>query len=72
MKSIFDPNFKYYAAVDTDLRRTFQRVRAEMRQASIARPERRQLAALRQVASIAAPAADGGLIAIGGERARGR
>lgn len=45
MKSILDPSFKYYPSVDTDLRRTFQRIREEMRQASIARSERRQAAA---------------------------
>lgn len=42
MKSILDPSFKYYPSVDTDLRRTFQRIREEMRHASIARLERRQ------------------------------
>jgi hypothetical protein len=72
MKSILDPSFKYYPSVDTDLRRTFQRIREEMRRASIARSERRQPAALRQIAFISPPAADGGLVAIGGERARGR
>jgi hypothetical protein len=55
MKSILDPTFKYYPSVDTDLRRTFQRIRDEMRQARIARSERRQPAALGQIASIAAP-----------------
>jgi hypothetical protein len=42
-ESILDPTFRYYPSVDTDLRRTFQRIREEMRQASIARSERRQL-----------------------------
>jgi hypothetical protein len=55
MKSILDPSFKYYPAVDTDLRRTFQRIREEMRQSRIVRSERRQPAALGQIASIAAP-----------------
>ena len=30
MKSILDSTFKYYPAVQTDLRRTFQRVRQQM------------------------------------------
>jgi hypothetical protein len=55
MKSILDPTFKYYPSVDTDLRRTFQRIREEMRQAGIARSERRQPATPRKLASVAAP-----------------
>jgi hypothetical protein len=54
MKSILDPTFKYYPSVDTDLRRTFQRIREEMRQASNARSERRQPAP-RKIASVATP-----------------
>lgn len=57
MKSILDPAFKYYSSVDTDLRRTFQRIRGEMRQAGIARAERQQCDAPRQIASIATPRA---------------
>jgi hypothetical protein len=55
MKSILDPTFRYYPSVDTDLRRTFQRIREEMRQASIARSERPHSAAPRKIASVAAP-----------------
>jgi hypothetical protein len=55
MKSILDPTFRYYPSVDTDLRRTFQRIRKEMRQASIARSERRHPAAPRKIASVAGP-----------------
>jgi hypothetical protein len=55
MKSILDPTFKYYPSVDTDLRRTFQRIRAEMRQASIARSQRRDPAAAAQIGPFAAP-----------------
>jgi hypothetical protein len=55
MKSILDPTFKYYPSIDTDLRRTFQRIRQEMRQASIVRSSRRQTAASAQVAAFAAP-----------------
>ena len=32
MKSILDPTFTYYSSVDTDLRRTFRKVRQEMRE----------------------------------------
>lgn len=31
MKSILDPTFRYVPSVDTDLRKTFARVRREMR-----------------------------------------
>jgi len=55
MKSILDPTFKYYPSVDTDLRRTFQRIREERRRASNARSEDRQPAAPRKIASVAAP-----------------
>ena len=30
MKSILDPTFRYYSAADTDLHRTFRRVRRQM------------------------------------------
>ncbi len=30
MKSILDPSFRYYKSVETDLKRTFARVRREM------------------------------------------
>jgi hypothetical protein len=55
MKSILDPTFKYYSSVDTDLRRTFLRIREEMRRASNARSERRQPTAPRKIASVATP-----------------
>ncbi len=55
MKSILDPTFKYYPSVDTDLRRTFLRIREQMRQASNARSEGRQPAAPRKIASVVAP-----------------
>ena len=54
MKSILDPTFKYYSSVDTDLRRTFQRIREEVRRANIPRSER-QSDAPRKIASIGAP-----------------
>jgi hypothetical protein len=34
MKSILDPSFRYTASFDTDLRRTFARVRLEGRKAA--------------------------------------
>ena len=30
MKSLLDPSFRYVASADTDLRKTFERVRREM------------------------------------------
>lgn len=32
MKSILDPSFKYTKAVETDLRKTFARIRREMKE----------------------------------------
>jgi hypothetical protein len=55
MKSILDPTFKYYPSVDTDLCRTFQRIREEMRHASIARSNRRSRGASGQIGPFAAP-----------------
>lgn len=37
MKSILDPSFRYTASFDTDLRRTFARVRDEQRRAALGR-----------------------------------
>ena len=65
MKSIRDPSFKHYPSIDTDVRRTFQRIRDEMRQASIARFERQQPAVGGQGASVSAPGGGGRVIAIG-------
>lgn len=31
MRSILDPKFRYYSSANTDVRRTFARVRREMR-----------------------------------------
>ncbi len=33
MRSILDPSFKYTKSVDTDIRKTFARIRREQRQA---------------------------------------
>ena len=45
MKSILDPTFKYYSSVNTDLRRTFWRVRLEMRESRDTRADLRRRAA---------------------------
>lgn len=37
MKSILDPTFRYVPAAQTDIRKTFARVRREMKQAAEAR-----------------------------------
>ena len=55
MKSILDPTFKYYPSGDTDLRRTFHRIREEMRQKSIERSERGQASPSGQIPASAAP-----------------
>jgi hypothetical protein len=34
MKSILDPSFRYHSSVDTDLRKTFARLRKEQRQSA--------------------------------------
>ena len=38
MKSILDPSFRYTKSVETDLRKTFARVRRELRQQQYERP----------------------------------
>lgn len=38
-RSILNPEFRYYRAVDTDLRRTFARIRREMAKAAEAQKE---------------------------------
>lgn len=39
MKSILDPSFKYVPAAKTDLRKTFARIRREMREADRQAPQ---------------------------------
>lgn len=48
MKSILDPSFKYYSASNTDLRRTFERIRQQMaaRAAPIPSPHSKETAQL--------------------------
>ena len=38
MKSVFDPSFKYTPSLNTDLRKTFERVRRERRQLRLRAP----------------------------------
>jgi hypothetical protein len=39
MKSILDPNFRYTSSANTDIRKTFARVRREMRRQAQTRQE---------------------------------
>lgn len=39
MKSILDPTFKYKSAVETDLRETFKRIRAEQKKQQQSKPQ---------------------------------
>jgi hypothetical protein len=51
MKSILDPSFRYTASFDTDLRKTFARIRTEQRPGA-ERPARAAPAPLATVSSI--------------------
>jgi hypothetical protein len=48
MKSILDPSFKYYSASNTDLRRTFRRIRQQTatHTAPLLSPHRKETAQL--------------------------
>lgn len=53
MKSILDPSFRYTSSVETDLRKTFARVRRELRKypphkANVAADEKLKVVALRR------------------------
>jgi len=53
MKSILDPSFRYTSSLQTDLRKTFARVRRELRSvqqpsALAALPQRQKVVALRR------------------------
>ena len=53
MKSILDPSFRYTSSVETDLRKTFARVRREARtvqpqSAAVAMPQKQKVVALRR------------------------
>lgn len=40
MKSILDPSFRYVPSTETDIRKTFNRVRRELAKAQVTRPAR--------------------------------
>jgi hypothetical protein len=53
MKSILDPSFRYTSSIQTDIRKTFARVRRERRSfpqqgPSLTMPERQKVVALRR------------------------
>jgi hypothetical protein len=53
MKSILDPSFRYTSSIQTDIRKTFARVRRERRSVpqqgpAAATPEREKVVALRR------------------------
>jgi hypothetical protein len=53
MKSILDPSFRYTSSVQTDLRKTFARVRRELRglqhqSVTAVMPEKQKVVALRR------------------------
>ena len=53
MKSILDPSFRYTSSIQTDIRKTFARIRRERRAvpqqgAAVATPERQKVVALRR------------------------
>lgn len=49
MKRLTDPSFRYIPALETDIRKTFERIRAEAERAEVAR--RAKLTPLRKVQS---------------------
>jgi len=51
MKSILDPTFRYTKSVETDLRKTFARIRRELRKQQ-EQPSMAGAAAMRKVISI--------------------
>ena len=52
MKSILDPSFRYTKSVETDLRKTFARVRREMRRQQTQQQPAANEAAMRKVVNI--------------------
>jgi hypothetical protein len=52
MKSILDPSFRYTKSADTDLRKTFARVRNELRRQQAQRQPASAQDAMRSVANI--------------------
>jgi hypothetical protein len=52
MKSILDPSFRYTKSVETDLRKTFARIRREMRRQQMQQQPAASEAAMRKVVNI--------------------
>jgi len=52
MKSILDPSFRYTKSVETDLRKTFARVRRELRRQQLQQQPTPDAAAMRKVVNI--------------------
>jgi len=52
MKSILDPSFRYTKSVETDLRKTFARVRRELRKQQVQQQSAPSEVALRKVVNI--------------------
>jgi hypothetical protein len=52
MKSILDPSFRYTKSVETDLRKTFARVRRELRRQQLQHQSTPEPAAVRKVVNI--------------------
>ena len=52
MKSILDPSFRYTKSVETDLRKTFARVRREMRRQQVQQPSTSTEVVMRKVVNI--------------------
>ena len=52
MKSILDPSFRYTSSTDTDLRRTFARIRREQRKAAQARREASEMGKVLAIRSL--------------------
>jgi hypothetical protein len=52
MKSILDPSFRYTKSVETDLRKTFARIRREMRRQQVQQQSTPSEGAMRKVVNI--------------------
>ena len=52
MKSILDPSFRYTKSVETDLRKTFARVRRELRRQQTQQQSTPDASAIRKVVNI--------------------
>jgi hypothetical protein len=52
MKSILDPSFRYTKSTDTDLRKTFARIRREQRKAAQARRENAEMGTVLAIRSL--------------------